>query len=319
MGRLELENISSQVLILQQINHSPTSLSVVAETMKRSIEVATGGRRNNIAVTYNLTIAKLARQIQLEETLIYDSLFIAMGPFHIEMAFFSAIGKIVDESGGPHILNECDVLAKGSLRSFYKGKNYKRCKRIHETLSLALQVLHFEAFLGSIENTAELVEVVRYGTTKIEDETSVDFRYSKEMEEIFSNYHIYCKKTENGIHGKTPQFWMQYINLIHFYHDFTRSIRNGDLHLYISCFPKLPNCFFALNHPNYAIWCVKYYDSLIKLPETHPDVYNDFKKGWFGMKRTKKSFSSTPIGLTLEQTINADAASQRLGISLITK
>ena len=111
---------------------------------------------------------------------------------------------------------------------------------------------------------------------------------------------------------------MQYINLIHLYHDFTRSIRNGDLHLYISCFPKLTNYFFALNHPNYARWCVKYYDSLIKLPETHPDVYNDFKEGWFGIKRTKKSFSSTPIDLTLKQTINAHAASQRLGISSIT-
>ena len=174
--------------------------------MKRSIDVATEGGRNNIAVTYDLAIAKLAMQIQLEETPIYDSLFIAMGPFHIEMAFFSAIEKIVEESGEPHILNECDVLAKGSLRSFYKGKNYKRCKRMHETLSLAHQVLHFDAFLDSIENTTELVEVVRYQTTKLEDETSVDFRYSKEMEEIFSNYHIYCKKTENGIHGKHHSF-----------------------------------------------------------------------------------------------------------------
>ena len=54
---------------------------------------------------------------------------------------------------------------------------------MHETFSLAHQVLHFEAFLHSIENTAELVEVVRYETTKKKmklvliqqgDETSVD-------------------------------------------------------------------------------------------------------------------------------------------------
>ena len=47
-------------------------------------------------------------------------------------------------------------------------------------------------------------------------------------------------------------------------------------------------------------------------------VHNDFKNGWFSVSRTRKSFSSTPIDLTLEQTINADSVSQHLGISAIT-
>ena len=38
------------------------------------------------------------------------------------MALLSEFGKIIAESGGPHILNECEILAKGSLNSFYKGK-----------------------------------------------------------------------------------------------------------------------------------------------------------------------------------------------------
>ena len=144
-------NYVQKVQYLPQINQSPTSLSVVAETMKRSLEVAKEAGRTSIAVTYDLAIAKLAMKIQFEERPFYDSLFIALGPFHIEMAFFSAIGKLVEESGGPHILNECDILAKGSIRSFNKGKNYKRCKRMHEILPLALQVLHFQSFLDSKE------------------------------------------------------------------------------------------------------------------------------------------------------------------------
>ena len=54
------------------------------------------------------------------------------------------------------------------------------------------------------------------------------------------------------------------------------------------------------------------------MPETHPEVYAEFKKGGFSIKRTKKSFSGSPIDLTLEQTINADAASQRTGIASLT-
>ena len=52
-------------------------------------------------------------------------------------------------------------------------------------------------------------------------------------------------------------------------------------------------------------------------PTQPPRSYDDFKKGWFGIKRTAKPFSRIPIDLTVEQT-NADAASQRIGISYIT-
>ena len=42
------------------------------------------------------------------------------------------------------------------------------------------------------------------------------------------------------------------------------------------------------------------------------------KQGWYAITRTKKPFSSAKIDLTLEQTINAEAASQRLGVLSIT-
>ena len=111
---------------------------------------------------------------------------------------------------------------------------------------------------------------------------------------------------------------MKYINLMHIYHNFTRSVRTGDFELYIACFPEITNLFFAFNHVNYVRWLVKYYNTLIKLPHMHAEVYKDFKNGWFGVKRTTKPFSSTPTDLTLKQTINVNAASQRLGISLTT-
>ena len=50
----------------------------------------------------------------------------------------------------------------------------------------------------------------------------------------------------------------------------------------------------------------------------HRYVYEDFCNGCFALKRTSKPFSRLPIDLTLEQTINADAACQRSGISALT-
>lgn len=75
--------------------------------------------------------------------------------------------------------------------------------------------------------------------------------------------------------------------------------------------------FFACNHQNYARWTVKYHYNLTKVGETHPGL-EDFKNSFFGIKRTGKSFSSQPIDLTLEQTINADAARKLTGIVHLT-
>ena len=57
--------------------------------------------------------------------------------------FISALGKIVAESGGSHILDECKVLVKGSINSFLKGRSYKQGTRMHELLALDFEILHF--------------------------------------------------------------------------------------------------------------------------------------------------------------------------------
>ena len=44
-----------------------------------------------------MTIAKIAMQIQHEESPKFDNIFINLGAFHMEMALFNAIGKYIDE------------------------------------------------------------------------------------------------------------------------------------------------------------------------------------------------------------------------------
>ena len=76
---------TQKIWYLPQINLSPTSTSVVAETMRRSLRIAWEGQEENISVTYNLAIAM---QIQAEEKPTFDKIFISRGSFYLEMAFF---------------------------------------------------------------------------------------------------------------------------------------------------------------------------------------------------------------------------------------
>ena len=63
---------------------------------------------------------------------------------------------------------------------------------------------------------------------------------------------------------------------------------------------------------------VLYHHNLVKLSSTHSEVLDEFKNALFSIHRTEKSFSGSPIDLTLEQIINADAANKKKGITAIT-
>ena len=73
--------------------------------------------KSEIALIYDLAIAKMAMEIQIEEAPRFDNIFVTLGSFHIEITFFSVIGKYISESGGPHLLTESGIIENGSLAS----------------------------------------------------------------------------------------------------------------------------------------------------------------------------------------------------------
>nr|XP_046473658.1 uncharacterized protein LOC124214934 isoform X2 [Neodiprion pinetum] len=298
---------------LTPINASPTSTSIVLETMKQSQKIAEDLQQPYIQVTYDLAIAKVALQIQATENPTFDNLFIHLGPFHIMMAYFKAIGKVISDCGLTTVMVESSLLANGSVNGFSDGKHFNRCKRLHPLVALGLEILHFKSFLqnDNITLTEDIIdEVKRLQNCKI----SLFEIENDGLKELMNNYGIYKQQTLNGEHGKTSQFYLIYINLIHHYLDLSRSIRTGNFQLFKSVLPKITSIFFVLNQQNYARWSVKYYDSLLRVDKTHPDLYEGFLKGCFGIKRTTKPFSRQPIDLVLEQTINAEAARRLTGV-----
>ena len=80
-----------------------------------------------------------------------------LGNFHIEIAFFGALGTFIDESGTDHLLVESGILASGSLMGFLRGSFYNRCTRVHEIPAIALESLLFDKFLSTLGPTRKSV------------------------------------------------------------------------------------------------------------------------------------------------------------------
>lgn len=111
---------------------------------------------------------------------------------------------------------------------------------------------------------------------------------------------------------------MLYVDLIHAYHNLERAIRTNNVADFSHALTPLIEIFFTTNHINYARWLTKYQLDLLNIDQTHPGLRSILEKGAFTVKCTKKAFSHSPVDLTLEQTINADAASQQTGITTLT-
>lgn len=310
-------SVKQKISYLTPINASPTNPSVVYETMRQSQLIAKECQQTYMQVTYDLQITKVAYQIQSVEKPNFDDLFIHMGAFHTMMAYFKALGKFIDDCGLTHMMVESNLLASGSVNGFIIGKHFNRCKRLHPLVSLGLQVLHIEQFLkiNKITISEHVIDFLKEIQSK---NVCTDKITDAELLAVIKKYLEFKQDTLDGIHGKTAQYYVMYIEFVNYYLMFTRSIRVGDFDLYKFIIPKLCSLFFMFNQHNYARWLLKYYEDLLKVEEKFPQLAEEFKKGMFGIKRTNNSFSRAPVDLTLEQTVNADAARRLTGITHFT-
>lgn len=305
---------------MENIELPPTRLDVVRETMTRSQRVATECGEKYTVVTYDLAIAKPALQIQAQESPQFDNVFVCFGTFHIYMAYFACLGYILESSGGPEILCGADVIASGSMRGFLAGKHFNRCKRIHPLYATALQILHFQQFLESEGGIPDDCKALLNTFSQSPSSESVSsLMESASVLRLLEKYAHFCDNTRAGLFGPTAQYWLMYIDLIHIYLLLDRACRTNDVALFIYALGEMIPVFFACHRPNYARWITRYHLNLLNMELTHPGIRQVFDAGALSIRRTSKSFSRSAVDLTLEQTINRDAASRQGGIAAFTQ
>lgn len=302
-----------KICYMDPIPASPTKNNVVKETMKRTMNVACETNQEYAVVTYDLAVALKAYSIQFLEAPIFDRLLIMLGNFHLELAFYGAIGTYINESGAEHLLTECDVLAENSLNGFIRGKYYNRCSRIHQILALAMEQKLYNSFWKTLsQEQQDAMTIWMNDVPRESNEIEEYLQQSSIFHDHKDQYEQFFTSVMEGSMGPTAQYWCGYIYLINRVHrDLLRAVRTNDIEGYIAILPTIIDVFFGLNRPNYARWGVLF---LTKLQEVDPRIRGVLEKGAFSIRRTSQSFARTAVDLTLEQTVNRDAASPMKGI-----
>lgn len=237
------------------------------------------------------------------------------------IAFSKAIGKYIDSSGICETMVNSGLMASGSINGIIGGTHFNRCKNLHPIVSLSFRIIHFMNFLACYENKHHIEKMdidEIFDELKYESESHDIEQTVYRLGDLLKCYNEYVEHTRRGDHGATAQFIMGYIDGVELFQMFEYAIRTSDLDMYIYAAKQICPWFFAFNHQNYARWLTKNIDDLANIDNTHPGLRKYFKEGGLSVRRTTRNFSGTPVDLTVEQTINANAANKLTGIASFT-
>ena len=313
-SKFTTDNLPQQrIWYMDPISTPPTRNDVVRETMKRTMNVTNEIGQEHGVVTYDLALALKAYSIQALDAPLFDKLLILLGNFHLELAFYGAIGTFINESGAQHLLTESGVLAEGSLMGFIRGKYYNRCVRVHDILALAMERKIYESFISNLNQ--EMLDNIKELLSRAPSDAKAQEQFLNGhplLKDHFDQYELFFDSVLNGKLGPTAQYWCMYVYMINRIHrDLMRAVHTNDIDGYVKVLPFIIDIFFGLNRPNYARWGVLFLNQLSK---TSPECRNVLELGAFSIRRTSKNFSRSAIDLCLEQTVNRDAASPMKGI-----
>lgn len=180
------------------------------ETMVRSLRVAKETKQEFAVVTYDLAVALKAYSIQALQAPAFDRVLILLGNFHLELAFFGAIGTFLADSGIEYILTEAGVLAEGSLAGFLKGKFYNRCTRIHQILAGVMEREIFSKYLDLMkdENSFALAMMCDSDSSGEHCERVAN---DPRFVELMKRYELFLHECMGGKYGSTAAYWSIYL------------------------------------------------------------------------------------------------------------
>lgn len=87
----------------------------------------------------------------------------------------------------------------------------------------------------------------------------------------------HTKSLENvTVSGPTAAFWSSFISMMNLLLAYTRVTKIGNWDMHLQSTRQMIPWFFAYDRPNYSRYVTYYLAEMEQLPETHPDIYQQF-------------------------------------------
>lgn len=211
-----------------------------------------------------------------------ERIVLKMGGFHIACNFMKAIGQHMANTGLAEMWIESGVLAEGSAVKVLNGKSYAKGMRMHKLTYQALWRILMPRFIDFLKTEHHDI-FEQFSNMSDDAKMSMILHENCEIEKYLQTFlNRESKKNVNF------SLWITYMESVSILLMFTRSTRDGNWRLYLSCLPKMLPLMARYDHYNYLKSMTVYIAEMQQLPVV---VKTAFECGDFVIKKTDAKFN----------------------------
>ena len=169
------------------------------------------------------------------------------------------------------------------MKGILSGKHYNKTWLVNECFAEAVDRLFCDKYVS----LSQPLEVKIKTMSEINLEALDPISESEEMKSYAQAYAKAKKECRDGKYGKTPQFWMQYLNAVERLHILRYAINRNDFDLRLQMWEEAIQGCFSMNKVNYARYGTYYIMQLKNLDQTHPGAREELEKNGISVCRNK--------------------------------
>ena len=284
----------SHITLLPIIDLNPSDYSCIYSVL---LYIESQAKMFNIptpCITFDQPLYIKAMEIILAKEM---NIVCRLGGFHTLMSFLGSVGDLMAGSGIEEALQE--VYGSNAVSHMMSGKAIARALRGHILIDCALKMLLIEEIFS--DNTAVSIELQNmFDSVMNEKITESDVENSKVLSNLKQT--LQSKNADLSKTSRTAKLWIRYCNYIDIVKQFIRAERISDWKLHLESINKMLNLFAATGRFHYTKSARLYLQTMMKLPEKYPWLYNQLAVNkLFSVRRSSHKWAGLWTDLSIEQ------------------
>lgn len=286
------------------IPHPITQYSTVQECLRYAQNATAEVGQKYTITTFDLGVIMKAYPLVWNDIEKYKDHIILIGTFHCEMGYLKMIGKKMNGSGFSDIILEAGLISGGSIQGVISGKHFERSMNCHKSVAESLErqlMVKFNS-VSDIILSDETKTAIDHMAKCPSSENLTNLQKCQDFCNYIKEYEKFRNGVKEGTLGKTPQFWLSYVDHVKLVLSMSDAVKNKNVPLYIHCNYSMPDLFFAYGGQNYARYLTYYSQYLTNIENTHPGARQLLERGAIGVARSHIPGNLCDVDKTMEET-----------------
>jgi len=294
---------------------SPTQAAVVDASLEYCINVSKKLGQPHTVITADQAIYEIALALRKKDPEKYSNVILRMGGFHLVVNFMGSVGMLMKGSGVEDILVQAGICHLGTANKIMSGKDYYLMLRAHTLLYSAILELYWSAFeTWLIENNKDLDKIFELSSCLVD--LAQDFKEKRVIThsletatKALDNIQPMLQEFRKSPFCTTPtaELWFMYIDMVHIIQKYIHAERAGKWDTHLMEAQNMLPYLVVTGHYKYVSCLPHYINEMKNLPDTAPEVYQQFLDGNFCVRQTSGNFNAVWTDMALEKTYNRDA------------